>query len=46
MNTAKWLDFYEANAPLLEADVQTSFSTVGYYSVLREQLVPSQVQLV
>jgi hypothetical protein len=46
LNTAKWLDFYEANAPLLEADVQASFSTVGSYSVLREQLVPSQVQLV
>jgi hypothetical protein len=46
MNTAKWLDFYEANAPLLEADVQASYSTTGYYSVLREQLVPSQVQLV
>jgi hypothetical protein len=46
LNTSKWLNMYLSNNPQIQADIQASFSTVGTFSVLREQLVPSQVQTV
>jgi hypothetical protein len=46
LNTTKWLNMYLANNPQIVADVQSSFSASGSFSVLREQLVPSQVSLV
>jgi hypothetical protein len=37
---------YLANNPQLVADVQASYSSPGSFSILREQLVPAQVNLV
>lgn len=45
-NTAKWLNMYLANNPTFIADVQSGISVPISYSVLREQIVPAQVQLV
>jgi len=45
-NTSKWLNMYLANNPQLVADVAATFITPGRYSVLREQLVPANVQIV
>jgi hypothetical protein len=46
LNTTKWLNMYLANNPQLVADVQASYSSPGSFSILREQLVPAQVNLV
>lgn len=46
VNTSKWLNMYLANNPMLVADVNASFSAAGTFSVLREQLVPANVQIV
>lgn len=45
-NTSKWLNMYLANNPQFVADVAAGFSTNGKFSVLREQLVPANVQIV
>jgi hypothetical protein len=37
---------YLANNPLIVADVQSGFSVSGTFSMLREQLVPANVQLI
>lgn len=44
--TTKWLNMYLANNPQFVADVGAAFSATGSYSVLREQLVPANVQIV
>jgi len=44
--TTKWLDMYSANNPQFLADVAASYTATGSFSVLREQLVPANVQLV
>lgn len=44
-NTAKWLNMYLANNPQFIADIQESVTVPGSFSVLREQLVPANVQL-
>lgn len=46
LNTTKWLNMYQANNPMLVGDVQSGFATAGSFSVLREQLVPANVQLI
>jgi hypothetical protein len=46
VNTSKWLNMYLANNPLIVADVQSGFSVSGTFSMLREQLVPANVQLI
>lgn len=46
-NTTKWLDMYLANFPQFVADVDATLSALpASFSVLREQLVPAQVQIV
>lgn len=45
-NTTKWLNMYLANNPMFVADVASGFALPGSFSVLREQLVPANVQIV
>lgn len=45
-NTTKWLNMYLANNPQFVADIGSAFSVTGKFSVLREQLVPANVQIV
>jgi hypothetical protein len=45
-NTTKWLNMYLANNPQFIADILGSPSVPLQYSVLREQLVPANIQLV
>jgi len=45
-NTSKWLNMYLANNPQFVADVAAGFAVNGKFSVLREQLVPANVQIV
>jgi hypothetical protein len=45
-NTSKWLNMYLANNPQFVADIAAGFSVSGKFSVLREQLVPANVQIV
>jgi len=44
-NTTKWLNMYLANNPQFIADIQEAVTVPGSFSVLREQLVPANVQL-
>lgn len=46
MNTSRWLDMYQANNPTFTADVAEAYATPGSFSMLREQLVPANVQIV
>jgi len=43
--TSKWLNMYLANNPQFVADIASGFSAAGTFSVLREQLVPANVQI-
>jgi len=43
--TSKWLNMYLANNPQFVADIAAGFSAAGTFSVLREQLVPANVQI-
>jgi hypothetical protein len=45
-NTSKWLNMYLANNPQFIADVSASVALPASYNILREQLVPAQVQIV
>lgn len=45
-NTSKWLNMYLANNPQFVADIDASVTVPGSFSVLREQLVPANVQIV
>lgn len=45
-NTSKWLNMYLANNPQYIADVAGTVTLPASYSVLREQLVPAQVQII
>ncbi len=45
-NTSKWLNMYLANNPQFVADIDASVAVPGNFSVLREQLVPANVQIV
>jgi hypothetical protein len=44
--TTKWLNMYLANNPQFVADIASTVGVPGTYSVLREQLVPANVQIV
>lgn len=46
LNTSRWIDMYMANNPTLNADIASSFTTTGKFSVLREQLVPAKVKVI
>ena len=46
INTAKMLNMYEANNPQFLVDVGSGVSVPGTFRVCREQLVPSNVQIV
>jgi len=45
-NTSKWLNMYLANNPQFVADIDSSVSVPGSFAVLREQLVPANVQII
>lgn len=45
-NTSKWLNMYLANNPQFVADIDASVAVPGSFGVLREQLVPANVQIV
>lgn len=46
VNLSKALDMYLSNNPQWVADVGSTFSTNGTFSVLREQLVPANVNII
>ncbi len=46
VNTSKWLNMYLANNPMFVADIASGISVPVSYSVVREQLVPANIQLV
>jgi hypothetical protein len=45
-NTTKWLNMYLANNPMFVADILNSPAVPLTFSVVREQLVPANIQLV
>ena len=43
VNTAKWLNMYQANNPTFLVDIPGAVSTPGTFRICREQLVPANV---
>lgn len=46
VQTTKWLNMYLANNPQIVADIAAGVTVPGSFSVLREQLIPSNVQII